>query len=63
MELYFERFDKAGAVGKQPDLLILPEDDYEVIRAQLDEIGLANLPFTPGADLDFLLIRRRSTCG
>jgi hypothetical protein len=57
MELYFERFDKAGAVGKQPDLLILPEDDYEAIRAQLDEIGLANLPFTPEADLDFLRSR------
>jgi hypothetical protein len=25
MELYFERLDKAGAVGKQPDLLILPK--------------------------------------
>ncbi len=59
MELYFERFDKAGAVGKQPDLLILPRDDYEAIRPQLDEIGLANLPFTPEADLDFL--RSRAT--
>jgi hypothetical protein len=59
MELYFERLDKAGAVGKQPDLLILPRDEYEAVRPQLDEIGLANLPFTPEADLDFL--RSRAT--
>lgn len=57
MELYFERLDKAGAVGKQPDLLILPQDDYEAIRLQLDEIGLVNLPFTPEAELDFLRSR------
>jgi hypothetical protein len=57
MELYFERLDKAGAVGKQPDLLILPRDDYEEIRPQLDEIGPTNLPFTPEAELDFLRSR------
>lgn len=57
MELYFERLDRAGAVGKQPDLLILSRDDYEDVRSQLDEIGLANLPFTPEADLDFLRSR------
>jgi len=57
MERYFERFDKAGTVGKQPDLLVLPRDDYEAIRPQLDEIGLANLPFTPEAELDFLRSR------
>ncbi|MFQ5853127.1 MAG: AccI family restriction endonuclease [Candidatus Binatia bacterium] len=57
MELYFERLDKAGTVGKQPDLLILPKDDYEDIRPQLDEIGLTNLPFTPEAELDFLRSR------
>jgi len=34
MELYFERLNKAGAVGKQPDLLILPKDDYDPIFAQ-----------------------------
>ncbi len=59
MELYFERLDKAGAVGKQPDLLILPRDDYEVVRPQLDEIGLADLPLTPEVDLGFL--RSRAT--
>lgn len=57
MERYFERLDKAGAAGKQPDLLILPRDDYEAIRPELDEIGLINLPFTPEADLDFLRSR------
>jgi len=57
MELYFERLDKAGTVGKQPDLLILPKDDYEDIRPQLDEIGLTNLPFTPEVELDFLRSR------
>jgi hypothetical protein len=57
MELYFERLDKAGAVGKQPDLLILSKDDYEAIHPRLDEIGLANLPFTPEGDLDFLRSR------
>lgn len=57
MENYFEHLDKAGAIGKQPDLLILPKDDYEAVRPQLDEIGLANLPFTPEADLDFLRSR------
>lgn len=57
MERYFERLDKASAVGKQPDLLILPRDDYEAVQPQLSEIGLANLPFTPEADLDFLRSR------
>ena len=57
MELYFERLDKAGTVGKRPDLLVLPKDGYKAIRPQLDEIGLANLPFTPEADLDFLRSR------
>jgi hypothetical protein len=57
MELYFERLDKAGTVGKRPDLLVLPKDGYEAIRPQLNEIGLANLPFTPEADLDFLRSR------
>ncbi|HID62187.1 MAG TPA: AccI family restriction endonuclease [Anaerolineae bacterium] len=57
MELYFERLDKAGAIGKQPDLLILPKADYEAIRLQLDDIGLANLPFTPEEDLTFLRSR------
>ena len=57
MELYFERLDKAGAVGKQPDLLILSKDDYEAIRSRLDEIGLVNLPFIPEADLEFLRSR------
>lgn len=57
MELYFERLDKAGAVGKQPDLLILPKDGYEDILPQLDKIGPTNLPFTPEADLNFLRSR------
>ena len=57
MERYFGRLDKAGAVGKQPDLLVLTRDDYEAVRPQLDEIGLTNLPFTPEADLDFLRSR------
>jgi hypothetical protein len=57
MELYFERLDSAGAVGKQPDLLILSREDYEDVRPRLDEIGLANLPFTSEADLDFLRSR------
>ncbi|HID63668.1 MAG TPA: AccI family restriction endonuclease [Anaerolineae bacterium] len=54
MELYFERLDKAGAIGKRPDLLILPRGDYDDIHPHLDEIGVVNLPFTPEADLDFL---------
>jgi hypothetical protein len=54
MERYFERLDKAGTVGKRPDLLVLPKDDYEIIRPQLDKIGFANLPFTPEAELGFL---------
>jgi hypothetical protein len=57
MELYFERLDKAGAIGKQPDLLVLSRNNYEDIRPQLDEIGLVNLPFTPEAELDFLRSR------
>jgi hypothetical protein len=57
MELYFERLDRAGVVGKRPDLLILPRNDYKAVQPQLDEIGLANLPFTPEADLDFLRSR------
>jgi hypothetical protein len=57
MERYFERLDKAGTIGKRPDLLVLPKDDHETIRSQLDEIGLVNLPFTPEADLDFLRSR------
>lgn len=57
MERYFERLDKAGTIGKRPDLLVLPRDDYESVRPRLDEIGLANLPFTPEADLDFLRSR------
>lgn len=57
MELYFERLDKAGAIGKQPDLLVLPRAGYEAIRLQLDDIGLANLPFTPEEDLAFLRLR------
>jgi len=54
MEHYFDRLDKAGAVGKQPDLLIMARDDYEAIWPRLQEIGLTNLPFTPEAELDFL---------
>jgi len=54
MELYFEQLDKAGTVGKRPDLLILTRSDYETIRPRLNEIGIANLPFTPEADLNFL---------
>jgi hypothetical protein len=57
MERYFERLDKAGAVGKQPDLLILPRGEYKAIWPQLREIGLANLPFTPEEDLEFLRSR------
>ena len=57
MELYFERLDKARAIGKRPDLLILPKADHEAIRLQLDDIGLANLPFTPEEDLAFLRSR------
>jgi len=57
MELYFERLDKAGAIGKRPDLLILPQADYEVIRLQLEDIGLADLPFTSEEDLAFLRSR------
>jgi hypothetical protein len=59
MEHYFERLDEANVVGKRPDLLVLSRSDYEIVRPRLDEIGLANLPFTPEADLDFL--RSRST--
>jgi hypothetical protein len=54
MELYFERLDKAGTIGKRPDLLILGRDSYEAIRPHLDEIGHVNLPFTSEIDLDFL---------
>jgi hypothetical protein len=54
MELYFERLDKAGTIGKRPDLLILGRDDYEAIHPRLNAIGPGNLPFTPEADLDFL---------
>jgi len=57
MELYFERLDRAGDIGKRPDLLILPGGDYEDIRSYLDEIGIANLPFTAEQDLEFLLSR------
>jgi len=59
MEVYFQRLDEAGAVGKQPDLLVLPRDRYEAIRPHLEGIGLANLPFVPESDLDFL--RSRAT--
>jgi hypothetical protein len=54
MELYFERLEKAGTVGKRPDLLILAKGDYEAISPRLSEIGIVNIPFTPEADLDFL---------
>lgn len=54
MESYFERLEKAGTVGKRPDLLILARDDYDGIRPHLNEIRIVNLPFTPEADLDFL---------
>lgn len=54
MELYFERLEKAGTVGKRPDLLILGRDDYDSIMPHLNEIGIVNLPFTPEADPDFL---------
>jgi len=57
MELYFERLDKAGTIGKRPDLLILSRDDYEAIRPRLNEIGITNLPFIPEADLAFLRSR------
>jgi hypothetical protein len=57
MELYFERLNKAGTVGKRPDLLVLSRDDYETVHVQMNEIGLANLPFTLEADLDFLRSR------
>jgi hypothetical protein len=57
MERYFERLDKAGAIGKQPDLLILSRSDYAAIRSQLEQIGISNLPFTPEADLNFLRSR------
>lgn len=57
MERYFERLDKAGTIGKRPDLLVLTRDGYETVRPRLDEIGFANLPFTPEADLDFLRSR------
>ena len=57
MEMYFERLDRASAVGKRPDLLILPRKDYEVVHPRLEEVGFANLPFTPEADLDFLISR------
>jgi len=57
MELYFERLDEAGTVGKRPDLLILPRSDYEAICPRLIEIGMANLPFTPEVDLAFLRSR------
>jgi hypothetical protein len=57
MERYFERLDKAGATGKQPDLLILRRNDYEAVRPKLERIGIANLPFTPETDLDFLRSR------
>lgn len=57
MELYFERLDQVGTVGKRPDLLVLSRDDYEAVRPQLSEVGLTNLPFTPEADLNFLRSR------
>jgi len=54
MELYFERLDRAGAVGKRPDLLILPRPRYEAIQGQLEAIGTANIAFTPEESLAFL---------
>jgi len=54
MERYFERLDRASLVGKRPDLLILPKDDYDAIGPQLDEIGRNNLPFVPEEELEFL---------
>lgn len=57
MEHYFKRLDKASKVGKRPDLLVLPKGKYELIRPQLEEIGVENLPFIPEEKLDFLLSR------
>lgn len=54
MELYFERLNKASTVGKRPDLLILSRNDYKDIHPRLEEIGLADMPFIPEADLAFL---------
>ena len=54
MERYFERLDMAGTIGKRPDLLVFSRDDYEAIRLRLDEVGVANLPFIPESELDFL---------
>ena len=39
MERYFERLDKVGAVGKQPDLLIMPKGNYEAIQPQDEAIA------------------------
>jgi len=55
MEQYFERLDRAGVIGKRPDLLILSQPEYEAIRGQLDRISLENIPFTPEESLGFLL--------
>ncbi len=55
MEGYFERLDQASTVGKRPDLLILPQPDYEAVHRQLDTVGLENIPFTPEESLKFLL--------
>ncbi len=57
MEQYFERLDRAGATGKRPDLLILSRPDYETIRRAVEDIGLANIPFTPEESLEFMLSR------
>ena len=54
MELYFERLDRAGGVGKQPDLLILTKAGYGAIQEKLGAIGLENIPFTPEPSLTFL---------
>lgn len=54
MELYFERLDRAGGVGKQPDLLILTKAGYGAIQEKLGAIGLENIPFTPEPSLAFL---------
>ena len=55
MERYFERLDRAGVVGKRPDVLILARPEYGTIRRQLHEVGLENIPFTPEESLGFLL--------
>lgn len=54
LELYFERLEASG-VGKRPDLLIFNRQSYEHIRADVERVGIENIPFMPEKDLRFLI--------